>query len=1113
MLRFVLGRAGSGKTETLRRALAQALAQGKGRLVMLVPEQFSFETEKAMLALCGPQGADRIQVYSFTRLAEAVFREEGGGAGRRLSDGGRRVLMASALAACEDQLELYRDAARNGRVNDLMLTAVNEMKMCGVTPERLSEAAEALGDRGLGKKLREIALLYGAFEALVSASYLDSRDDLTRLRDALETSEFFRGATVAVDSFDGFTVQELEVLGQILRKAESVTVALCTDGTPQGDTGLFALVERTRGRLTRLARERGVPVGPDQLLTGAPRFREENLKLWEGQLFSQGETLAAPDCRGVRVFSAKDVYEEAEFVAASVRRLTAERGWRYRDIAIVCRSPERYVGSLDVALKKRGIPCFVSQPDRVDAQPVTRFILGAFEAVASGLATEDLLEMLKTGLSGFTTQEISDLENYAFLWRITRGDWNQPFVRHPRGFGQEMTGEDRAALDRLEGLRQRLTQPLRRFAEGTKDASGAAISEAVFRLLEDFRLEETLPAFCAGLEAAQDGLGASLAAKQRRVWDSLMELLDQFHSILGERRIPRERYYRLLREVVAKEDVSEIPQTTDQVVFGTAGQVRQSAPKAVFLLGAAQGDFPLAPKSSGVFSDAERRELIAMDLPLGDPLEQKALEERYLAYAVACAPSELLTISWPRTAGGEEKEPGELVAAALAVFPTLEVLRDLPDEFYADTREAAFSRMAARYTENTSEAAALRALFTGREEYAGRLDALARTAGRRPAKIQDPALARRLFGENLFLSPTQIETYHSCAFKYFCRYGLRVQERRPAQVDALAYGTLVHYLFERVFPQGHAALAQITEEELLRWVRELIAQYAQENLGGLELLTGQDRYRLDRLARSACKLIRHVQEELAKSRFEPRYFELRLGEEPGCPPLRIEDGAGGVVTVGGTIDRADLCEIDGKEYVRVIDYKTGHKVFQLVDVLYGLNMQMLIYLAALVEDGHRFPAGVLYMPSAELEVSGGRGDSDERLRREADRKLRMSGLVLSDGEVLQAMEDGAKGRFIPASLNRDGSLGRGSSALDEAGMRQVLAYAKRLVATMGRALREGAVAARPALVNQNACRYCPYGGVCGEEYGERDITRDKATPWEAVSRMTEAMEEGGRGHG
>ena len=244
---------------------------------------------------------------------------------------------------------------------------------------------------------------------------------------------------------------------------------------------------------------------------------------------------------------------ESEFVASYIRRLVAE-GLRYKDITIICRSPQQYYGSLDIALKKRDIPCFMSQPVRVDAEPVTRFLLCAFEAVQSGLATEDLLELLKTGVSGFTAGEISDLENYAYLWKLKGSHWRAPFTRHPRGFVHEMSDSDRALLDSLNNMRERLVPPLEAFALATADSSGAEISQAAYDLLLSFGLEESLPEYCRRLELAGED---AIAARQLRVWDLLMETLDQMHSILGDRRTSRERYYRLLKEVLAGEDVSD----------------------------------------------------------------------------------------------------------------------------------------------------------------------------------------------------------------------------------------------------------------------------------------------------------------------------------------------------------------------------------------------------------------------------------------------------------------------------------------------------------------------------------------------------------------------------
>ena len=334
----------------------------------------------------------------------------------------------------------------------------------------------------------------------------------------------------------------------------------------------------------------------------------------------------------------------------------------------------------------------------------------------------------------------------------------------------------------------------------------------------------------------------------------------------------------------------------------------------------AQGDFPLNPSSSGVFSDAERRELIELRLPLGDPLEQKAIEERYLAYSVACLPSDRLILSWPVSAGGQDKEPSELIAGVRGVFPTLAPERGLPEDFFSCSKEAAFSRMAARWRENSPEAEALKKFIRGDSELSGRLEALERAAGRRPQQLTDPELTRKIYGERVFLSPTQIETYHSCPFKYFCRYGLNARERRPAEVDILQYGTLMHYLLEQVFSEPQSHRARWTDDDLEAFVTRLIEVYAAENLGGIDSLTSRQRYRLRRMGSSACKLIRHLELELAQSKFVPEHTELKLGRD--FPTLRIETAGGDTVTVGGTIDRVDVLHTGGRSFVRVIDRKS-----------------------------------------------------------------------------------------------------------------------------------------------------------------------------------------------
>ncbi len=1097
MLELILGRAGTGKTEYLRDALTKA----PGRAILIVPEQFTFESERALLERYGVETANRVQTVSFTRLAEAAFRRYGGGAGRRLSDGGRRILMTLAIESCADRLTLFEKSAASGKLTETMLTAVGEMKICGVSPDALRDAARRVPGESLTKKLREIALIFDAFEALVAQTYLDPLDDLTRLDALLERHpEFFEGAFVAVDAFDGFTAQEYRILAHALRHAERVSAALCTDDLDIEKRDLFSPVRRTAEILRRIARENGAAVAAPKYLRTRRRFQNGGLLAMEEALAGNGrETAAEPGA--VRVLEAGNVFEEAEQTAAAVRRLVMEEGYRYREIAVVCRSAESYSRALSAAFRRWGIPAFFSEERAVDAEPVMRFVLSAFDAVTGGWRSDDVLALVKTGLTDFSAEEAAELENYIFTWRLNgRAAWCSPFADHPEGYGKPMDGAAAETLDRLNALRERLAAPLERFSAAIRNASGEEIAAAVYRLLTDHRMDETLPEFCRKLELAGR---PDLAAAQERLWDLLMSVLDQMAGVLGDRETDPAVFARLMREIVRGESVYDIPQNADTVTFGAADRIRPSAPRAVFLLGCGQGQFPLTPAAGGVFSDAERRALLLLDLPLSDALEDRMLHERFLAYSASCFASEKLFLSYSTEDG---RTPGELIRAALSAVPGLSVEKPGGARTLANAPEAAFSVMASLFRENSPEASTLRAVFAEKPGFSGRMASLGGEDRMARAHLSAPT-AERLFGGGHVFSASQIETYHECRFRYFCRYALGAKERRPAELDALEYGTLMHFLFERVIGDKDEDVKMLMPERLSEKVRACIETYARENMGGTEGLSDREKYRFKRMEKTAGTLILHVAEELKSSRFVPRYFELPLEYGGAFPPLRIPT-KDGLVRVGGVVDRVDVFESPRGTYLRVVDYKTGYKDFRLSDVLYGMSLQMLLYLAALTEQTGARPAGVLYMPSFLTPVLSDKTEPAEKLKKAAERSLCMNGVILNDTEIALAMESDLSGRFVPVKLAKDGSLQKSGSLLAEDALRLVTEYVKRLVATMAETLREGDVAAQPLGVGTNACAFCPYTAVCGSERAGDEPERNRMKTEEILARMEERLRKG-----
>lgn len=1085
MFQLILGRAGSGKTEWIRRMLREKAQRDTGPLFLLVPEQFSFESERSMLRLLGPAGARRVEVVSFTRLADTVMRAYGGLAGRRLDDCGRSVFMSMALEECAGQLVFYRQRGAEADFVQLMLGAVAEFKMGGISPDDTARAAKQMEDGTLSRKLQELSLVYGAYEALVAQSYVDPLDDLKRLEGLLRQHRFFSGATVAIDSFKGFTVQEMRVLEHILSQAEEVYAALCADELQDREhgMGLFSPVRKTAGRLIRAAKKGGAEVKSPILLECPHRFETDELKLLEAGLFRTHiqEWKEAPE--QVHLYAAPHKYGEAEFAARTIRRLVREEGYRYRDIAVIVRSEGDYSGIVDTVLRSYGIPCFMDAREPVDHKPLMCFVLAALETVTSGFSTEPLFRCLKTGLAGVSTEEISFLENYAFLWEINGSRWRRPFTMNPDGFTEGFSGEQQQRLERLNRLREQIILPLEKLESQAKEGTGLSISRAVFQFLEDMKAAVHLKETARQLEAS--GLGA-MAEEQFRLWDTFVQILDQMAAVLGEHRLELSQYGALLLLAIRATEIAYIPQTLDEVAAGGADRMRTASPRAVFVLGANQGVFPAAPAPGGVFTEGERRLLERAGWELASTAEEQAVEELFLAYAAMTAPSERLYVTYAKSGvGGEGMAPSRIAAELLRIFPRLQE-ETPPPQLEAELLEAesqAFEALAANWQGQTGLVSSLFAYFEKRPEYRPSLEALRRAARMQPAAFHDKKAAVDLFGAQMDLSPSRVEQYHHCPFQYFCRYGMRAKPRRPAKIDALEYGTLIHYLLENTLsaypPQAYGA---VSRQEIRGLVKTLLESYLENKLGGWADKTDRFRYLYRRFEGAAVTLVQRLLQELAQSRFSPEDFELEIGVDVEPMALSLPDG--GTVRVVGKVDRVDVMRQGGRAYVRVVDYKTGAKQFRLSDLVYGVNMQMLIYLATLWKNGESrygapvVPAGVLYMPARSPKLDGIRGEPEQETERRRMDGLKMNGLVLDDPAVVEGMEADVKGIFIPVKRKKDGGYDASSQIASLSQMGAIARHIQRMLEQMGEALHRGDIPARPL---EYSCDYCDYACVCGRE--------------------------------
>ncbi|MCI9576480.1 MAG: helicase [Clostridiales bacterium] len=1113
MLDFILGRAGSGKTHFVREKICQLAKdpQFTSRLILLIPEQYSFETERAMLRLLGPKDVQQVEILSFRRLAEVMFQRYGNRSGKRLDDGGRGILMSLALEQVEDQLQVYHGYTQTAELVSMMLSVSTELKLCAISPEQFGQVGKQVEDVTLRAKIQDITLILSVYDALVEQSFLDPLDDLVRVKDVILAHQAFQETVIFLDSFKGFTNQELDLLELMLIQSEEVHVSLCMDALddPEHGMGLFAQVHKTANQIKRLARENHIAVGSPVYLEPGKRFTGKAMAHLEQQLFCTKKSPFSGSAAEVTLFAASSPYEEATFIASTIRRLVMEQGYRYQDFAVITRSLEASRNDLDMALTQYQIPFFMDNPKKIDADPLMRLVLSAFQIVRSAFASDDVFIYLKTGLvCGLSSYEISLMENYSYLWNLSGNEWRAPWTRHPRGFEEEFTEEDRAALEQLNALRQKVIAPLEKFSYGVTDQTGEEISRAIYELLLEIQADACLLALCERLK--QCGQMAA-AEEQLRLWEILMAMLDQIAAVLRNKILPPQRFAEFLRLVMIAGDLSTIPQGLDEIRVGEAGRMRPDEPKVVFVFGAIEGEFPAAPCGGGAFCDRERHAMIELGLPLASTLEDVALEERFLAYTALTAPSQRLYVSWHTSnVNGATKIPSVLVREIRMILPQVseQSSRCLPKEFFANSWEAAFELLAREYRNNSPLTSALKALFVQRPEFAPPLSALDRACQKALVTFVDPEKSNALFGVRFHASATQIEQYHLCRFQYFCRYGLGAQERRPAVLDALEYGSLMHHLLERMFGEyGHDRLSRMERDVMQRNIQTCMEQYVDQKMGGIQEQTPWFRSLLGRMADSAQVVIARIAEELNQSKFLPKGYEMSLRRGGDFPPFKVPLPDGGQVVVDGVIDRVDTFEENGKTYVRIVDYKTGKKEFRLSDVLYGLNLQMLIYLAAIVEQGELAPAGILYMPAVRPSVSALDGESREKVEKKASDELRMNGLLIDQISLLEAMESGGQGRYIPASQKKDGSYSSASSVISGGQMQGVLCYVKDLIVKMAANLKAGNIPPNPLKGDYDACAYCPYFPVCGHEEadgGRMEIRYPKSKEKETVLRKMEA---------
>ena len=1087
--------------ELIRRA-GQITAAG-GRCMALVPSQETLRTELLLMNGLNLSGSFLIDVLSPGRLRERIFERAGRPSRIPFDERGRRMVLSAVLEEERENLRYFGRTADNGpeTLAQKLSEAIACFKRAKVTPEALEKRAAETEDEALSAKLGDLALLYARYEARMEGRLCDAEDLQREVEAKRGPSGVLRGAHVLVSGFDLITPAFAEELCGIDRAAAGLTVLLETDRNGAPDGALFAPVNASLERLRKTAEAQGVPL--TVLRADRPLEAHGDLRALEAGLYALGEEPRDGNPEHVRLCAASGIRMEIQLTAARIRRLLAG-GVPPEDIAVCYPGGADYAALLSAILPEFGIAGYTAEKRRASAHPFARFILSALAAGEGGsFSMPDAMECVQSGFLPVGREEADALVSYCEQMEIRGNAFGRPFRYKTDA---RMTDE---ALARLEDSRARVKATLDRFAAAMKAAEGAdGAVRALLSLLEETRAAEKLTEMARQL---RDRGMESEAQDCAQLWDALMDTLDQLHELLGGSDPSCGLVRTLLAGGLQALELSALPPAEGAVICGEIGNLRAGSVHTLFVLG--QNDRE-GSRASGLFTEEERTGLEEQGVYLGmSDREREAMARLDLLKLLASAREQVVISYALSDETGSALREGESVRALRRLFPELPVTFKMEEEELeellcapepAAKALALYIREPRAGEENAAFAEACAALAGTRRGEA--MLSLLESGLTRPApRLLGRETAGRLYGRGRQTSSvSRLETFAQCPYRYFAGYGLRPRRERKPGEDAADLGSLQHAAAERFVSSAlrEADFPELSAETMERLLgeaqEELLAAWRQTPRGE----TGRGRATERRVRRTASRVARTILDQYRDGQFRPAGTELAFGEGD-VPALLIRLADGTHLHLRGKIDRVDVLP-GGEPAIRIVDYKSSAKRVEATKVYYGLQLQLILYMAAALERLGGIPAGFFYFRIDDPTIH-----TDSRVREEVERqiaeRLSLSGIALADVRILKAM-GGKHARMI----RKDGGITARSAGLaDEKEMAALLGFAREKAAELQERIDGGEIDVSPYRIagrsEENACRFCDYAALCGFDPSRQ--------PWRLLENKTlEDLTDGPEAH-
>jgi len=1207
-LQIITGRSGYGKSKKVcDLVLSESEKNPKKNYFVIVPDQFTMQTQMDYVLASKHGGIMNIDILSFSRLAHRIFEETGGNRKPVLDDTGKSLILRKIAGDIKEQVPVIgSNLNKQGYVHEVK-SAISEFMQYGIGEAELSEMIEYAKSRGaLHYKLKDLQVLYKAFKEYIKGHYITTEESMDILAAELYKSKLIPGSIVVFDGFTGFTPIQEKVIGTLMKLCEQVIITITMDGeeyagmslekndrsvTEESDERLFSFANKTLRRLVKLAEDYQTEVLPIENLTDNWRFGENGqLAHLERHLFcypvvpyvntDNGKTEPVMSDsiwtgensykNSIQISAHKDMQQEVRYVCRQIRNVLNTTGCAYRDIAVIAGDLSAYESEIEEEFIRYEIPFFMDKTRTILLNPVIEYMKSALSILTENFSYESVFHYLRSGLADFSQEEIDDLENYVLEMGI-RGKhaWTHMFVGRTLAMKQldaknanlekrmkDMPQEDGGSteveavttaglLEYLNGLRIRLLDqlaPLFTSDSVGKDAGerkiqiqNVLIRDMVLRLyhfMTQNQIEQKLHGYAAFFEERRED---ARAKEYQQIYRLIMELLEQIMELIGEETMSLSEFADILDAGFAEIEVGIIPRSVDRIIVGDIERTRLKPVKYLFFVGVNDGYIPAKSNKGGIISDIDREFLKGSNQELApSPREQMYIQKYYL-YLNLTKPSQGLFLSYASMdSQGAAIRPSYLIGMMKKLFPDCKIKNTGRNDTLRignllEAKEA-FCLLLRRYAEGTIR-------VEERETFIQLLSLLKRESTdewliehwvENAYKVKSDnrisqATAGLLYGDTILSSISRMEKYASCAYSYFLEYGLSLKERELYGFESKDMGTIFHGVLEHF--SGKLMEKQYTwmdfpEEEGKEMVAASMEEVCMEYTDALLYDNALNRYTMKKMEGILQKCISNISYQLKKGRFIPKEYEVSFHVVENLHDLDLSLSAQDKMRLVGRIDRMDTCEKEDKVFVKIVDYKSGNKSFDLAAFYHGTQLQLVVYMNEALKRAEKLHPGkqavsaaMLYYHVDDPLVEGASKMSPEMINGKVKEALRMKGIINMDGDILEALDSSktAKSDCVTLDYDSKGGIKSTTTAYTHEQMKLLSDYASYSLKTMGVKIKKGEIPLNPyAGGNMDSCTYCAYKDVCGFDekipgYRKRNLDKEKDIDY--LELMKEAMEE------